>query len=376
MIVVKRLVTKAFIIVAVFMLAACGATQKTTPVAPAQQTSQNSSPVKQSLQILPEQGLTPRQRLSKALRNLERGESDIAEVELTEYLIAMPGNQRAKSLLNQIKSAPEEFYPSEFFTLELRSGQSLSTLAKKYLGSALEFYALAKYNQIDKPSRVNIGSEIKIPLTSTAKRVLEEEKKAELAAQAELAAEVEAEVTQAISNEAEIEVQPESYSADELVSLINEANINNDYERSGQLLNQLLEITSLDDATKAIAITTYTGQAQALLASQPVEAAEVLVKLGQLQLDSLQDLAAFQSFKSANMADVNNPEALTALNSVKDKITQQYHREASVAFRQQELDEAIAKWDVVLEVDPNHSNAQAYRAQAIELRERLKALGN
>ena len=160
------------------------------------------------------------------------------------------------------------------------------------------------------------------------------------------------------------------------MSLINKANINNDYERSGQLLNQLLEITSLDDATKAIAITTYTGQSQALLASQPVEAAEVLVKLGQLQLDSLQDLAAFQSFKSANMADVNNPEALTALNSVKDKITQQYHREASVAFRQQELDEAIAKWDVVLEVDPNHSNAQAYRSQAIELRERLKALGN
>lgn len=50
------------------------------------------------------------------------------------------------------------------------------------------------------------------------------------------------------------------------------------------------------------------------------------------------------------------------------------HREALNAYRAQDLDRAIALWDQVLEVDPNHESARLYRTQAIELQNRLRRL--
>jgi hypothetical protein len=53
------------------------------------------------------------------------------------------------------------------------------------------------------------------------------------------------------------------------------------------------------------------------------------------------------------------------------EIADKYHREGSSAFRRQELDLAIEKWDIVLSVNPDHSSAKLYRAQALELKEKL-----
>mgnify|MGYP006175875439 CR=1 FL=1 len=80
-------------------------------------------------------------------------------------------------------------------------------------------------------------------------------------------------------------------------------------------------------------------------------------------------LAAFASKFSAA-----NAEAQQKMMALQQQIVSKYHREASIAFRQQRIEEAIKKWDIVLHVDPSNTDVSAYRSQAVELQQRLKAL--
>jgi hypothetical protein len=50
------------------------------------------------------------------------------------------------------------------------------------------------------------------------------------------------------------------------------------------------------------------------------------------------------------------------------------HRRALNAYRAQDLGGAIALWDRVLVLDPEHENARLYRAQALELQGKLRRL--
>jgi hypothetical protein len=50
------------------------------------------------------------------------------------------------------------------------------------------------------------------------------------------------------------------------------------------------------------------------------------------------------------------------------------HRQALNAYRGQNLDKAIALWDQVLSLDPEHENARIYRSQAQSLKKKLRNL--
>jgi len=54
---------------------------------------------------------------------------------------------------------------------------------------------------------------------------------------------------------------------------------------------------------------------------------------------------------------------------------QKYHEAALVAYRKQDLDNAIALWNKALAIDPNYEPALGYRARAQELQRRLNQLG-
>lgn len=77
----------------------------------------------------------------------------------------------------------------------------------------------------------------------------------------------------------------------------------------------------------------------------------------------------------AAITDAETPPAATAQAvSTPAADPGQLHRQALNAYRSQDLDKAIALWDQVLEVDPDHSSARLYRSQAIELKEKLSRL--
>lgn len=338
-----------------------------------------------------ESGLTPRQRFSKALEKLENGEDGQALAELNAYLQSVPRSNSAKNLVAQISTDSSEYFPAEYFTLNLTSGASLSTLAKKYLGSALKFYALAKYNNISNPSRVNIGQEIKIPLTQLARAQREKDNNPETeipkqeVAKAEEVMEGKIETIQedtetVVENTIEPQVEPvlveevpvvPEDTAESIVTELQMLTQKQDYAGAIEKLTKLKTFGTLDKANQELALQTYLGRAKEISETDATLAATYYAEAGNLNLINEQNLPAFENFKMATDLDESNDQAMEEMLVLQKEIADKYHREASSAFRRQELDIAIEKWDMVLKVNPDHSSAKLYRAQALELKEKL-----
>ena len=115
-------------------------------------------------------GLSPRERALTIVKLLNDGERDQAGAEAQQLLTEEPDNALAQSLFDQITKDPKVLFGDKNFRYTVQSGETLSTLAARYLGDRFLFYALARYNNIDKPSSVTVGQTILIPGIPTASR--------------------------------------------------------------------------------------------------------------------------------------------------------------------------------------------------------------
>lgn len=256
----------------------------------------------QPVEPVAQPGLTPQERFREALRMLEDGQPRHARAELAAYLLEKPRSEVARDLLRQLDEDAEVYYPGSYREVTLASGESLSTLAQRYLGSVYQFYALAKYNGIAEPRRLRAGQILKVPLTETARASFAVEDDPESLAR-EVAAEAEALATgAAIQQEAAADAGPDA------------------------------------DVETAIA---GAGPAGEETGEEP------------LPQPALQPAAVVTA-----PADESG----------------ELHRRALNAYRAQDLDGAIALWDQVLALDPDHENAGLYRAQALELQSKLRRL--
>lgn len=326
-------------------------------------------------------GLTVQQRFRQALQLLEAGNPGQAQAELLAYVDERPRSKIARDLLAQIDKTAE-YFPAESFQVVLESGESLSTLSKKYLGSVYKFYALARYNNIEVPRNTRIGQAIQIPLTpeaiaaQQADSSIDEQDDTNVAESSEATgAESDASsisdaadtVTQA-ANEA-APPAPATVGASEQFAQFVDAG---EYE---QAIAMLQDIPKLSAEGQQLAILAYLSSADELEAAADnagaanhfVSAAELLQTTG----ESDRALDAYRSAVNLSPADV---VAADKYASLRKELANKYHREASMAFRAQELDTAISIWDRVLEIDENHANAKVYRAQALELKDRLSSL--
>ncbi|PKI02963.1 LysM peptidoglycan-binding domain-containing protein [Glaciecola sp. 33A] len=380
----NKLKLSATFLVAGLILSGCGATGGDSSVG-------NAAPPTINKQMFTaEVGLTARQRFSSALEKLENGEEGPALAELEAYLIEVPSSNSARSLVEQISTDSSQYFPSEHFNVNLTSGVSLSTLAKKYLGSPLKFYALAKYNNISNPSRVNIGQEIKIPLTQLAQAQRDKDNSLELETLAETNEQSFDELAMREKSSDALDDTSDSVDLPENVSVLADVIPIAPKETAESILNDLQDLIQNNDFTVAIekltrlktfgqfntlgrelAIAAYTGRAKEIAETDNLLAATYYAQVGQLKLLEEETFAAFENFRMATDLDENNDQAMEEMLVLQKEIADKYHREASSAFRRQELDLAIEKWDMVLTVNPNHSSAKLYRVQALELKEKL-----
>jgi len=192
----------------------------------------------------------------RALDLLQNGDAKGADVALHAYLKDVPDSKAATFLVAQIEKPLSDLFPSDSFTIKLSRNDSLSSLAKSYLGDSLSFYGLARYNDIPVPGKVSEGQSLRIPKTAES-------------------------------------------------------------------LQALARITAAAAAPPAAVATVSKSP-------KPVDA-------------------------SRKLADV-------------------YYERGLVAFQHQDLNTAIAYWDKVLAIDPNHKDAQLSRAQAVRLKNNLAKL--
>jgi len=152
-------------------------------------------------------GLSYQQRFREVLLQLESGRVGQARAELIAYLDQQPDSEVGADLLRQIDLPSGEYYPDDSREITLVNGQSLSTLAREYLGSVYQFHALAKYNGVAEPGKVRAGHTIRIPLTANAQTVFAAMDGRRKLSKDEAAAEIAATMPEPSAQEAAVEEQ-------------------------------------------------------------------------------------------------------------------------------------------------------------------------
>ncbi|OMH39189.1 LysM domain-containing protein [Motiliproteus sp. MSK22-1] len=433
-------------IVAVLSLTAC-VSNESKPQPVAVEPEPTPEPVIPSYYAKP--GLSPGKRFVLAVGYLEKGMAMEAKVELEAYLEEKPKSKRAKDLIQQIDTPVEDYFPQSFFEVTLKRGETLSTLARDYLGDLYKFYALAKFNGIADSSKLQQGQLIRIPETKETRDFqskaalsqsskteenkstveeesieisadLSDEQKTDLEEQAlskplsadtassnegivddttteEITADNAEESTEisvkstapddeeaviaaeqedtevAMVNEMTPEESPQNSRGDALFNFYSDLEANN-FSSAADNLDQLREMNAMTADTNAKAIDVYQRAARELENSDPTLAARYYFSSAELQIKQNNEEEALPALKRSVDLNPANSSAAELYTLLQRDIADRYHRQASVAYRQQELDKAISLWRRVLKVDPNHSAAQALLVQAEELKAKLSKL--
>lgn len=101
--------------------------------------------------------------LSTAVEHLEFGREDAAVDELQRVLYAEPSQRLALSLMRQIKEDPQTLFGRESFAYQVKAGESLSSIAGRFMRDVFMFYGLARYNDIKVPRQLAGGQTIRVP---------------------------------------------------------------------------------------------------------------------------------------------------------------------------------------------------------------------
>ncbi|HEV2650596.1 MAG TPA: tetratricopeptide repeat protein [Rhizomicrobium sp.] len=118
--------------------------------------------------VVPAVTVSDADRLDHAVALLQQGNTKDAEVELHTLLTQDPDNKQAQFLMAQIETPVTGLFPAKSFSLKLAKDDSLTAVARTYLGNPLAFYGLARFNNIAVPQSVTRGQTIRIPKTPDA----------------------------------------------------------------------------------------------------------------------------------------------------------------------------------------------------------------
>lgn len=104
-----------------------------------------------------------RQLLDNTRNLLDQGQEDAALSELQKILSSDRTNKVALGLMRQIRDDPMDLYGRESFPYRVQQGDTLATIAQRFLADRDQFYGLARYNSIKVPRQLPYGQTIRIP---------------------------------------------------------------------------------------------------------------------------------------------------------------------------------------------------------------------
>lgn len=332
---------------------------------------------------------SPTQFWKEAIWGLHEGKSIEAKAALLRALDLKPKFEEAKKLLKQIDTDPVEFFGNEFFSYAIAEGESLSIVAKRYLDDPFLFYILARYNDIENPSRIIIGQTIKIPKQNQAPSVAE-------FAENKMVKEAEKVEQDSFSYDLALMLFEGGNYLDAITLLETSIKDKNSAPTDNKTASVRLLVSSYVEQAKTSHLANQTNQIEVLLLkaqSLDPNNREVIEALGvyHRSLDEKrrkqsnatryrQGLSAFDAkkyhealiiFQEVVASDPTNKVAQDKVVMLNEMLIDKYYERAFLAQRHHELDKAIDLWDKILTIDPIHKNARLFRAKAFELKRHL-----
>ncbi|NOX76556.1 MAG: LysM peptidoglycan-binding domain-containing protein [Gammaproteobacteria bacterium] len=322
---------------------------------------------------------TPKQHITEAIKALQVGKVDKAKRELEAAIRQEPSNVTALNLLVQINTPASKYFAGKgSFRYKVKSGESLSTIAKKYLKEPLKFYILAKYNNIENPSKVKIGQSIRIPgvpeivklppkKKKTAATSTTDETKLRLALARRLYES--GKYQEAIDHLESLEdTGPYVSKRRDLLVLT--------YAQYANVLTEKAELLEAEAVLeKAVSMEPKNRKLKNQLARiRNQRKASTLYNTGLQALNEGNQDKAYEAFSKVLELNPKHEMARRKVTEMKSEVIESLHKSAMQHYRKQELDKAIGIWDKVLEMDPDHELAKLYRARAIGLKKRFDKL--
>ena len=126
-------------------------------------TTTATAPISAPTGVTVEQGLSVGERLTLAKELLNHNGRDKARAELRAVLQSAPRNPAATQLLREMDEDPVTVLGQQSFGYTVRSGDTFTTLATRFLGDPLKFYLLARYNGVAAPADIAVGQALRIP---------------------------------------------------------------------------------------------------------------------------------------------------------------------------------------------------------------------
>ena len=334
---------------------------------------------------------TARGYWKNALKHLQHGNEDEARWALEQAIELDPKSKISHKLLNQIDADAINELGIEAFEYKVQYGDSLSMLSKTYLDDPLQFYLLAKYNDIENPSHLVVGRTINIP--GKAPVILDEQKPEALAVVQEKPNLKTVEVEQKL----ELDVK---YSND--VKMAEKHYQEKNYEQVVFVLEANLSLVESDKQVSDLLVASYYEIAKDQLKTGNIQEAKyLLLKASELQPDNpkinmaLIDMDESSETEMLYEKGVNaladnkiveahdymeevltlNPYHTRAMEKKKQievKLVPHYYKQALMAQRKHKLDDAIEYWDELLAIKDDDENARIYRNKAIALKMKLE----
>lgn len=113
--------------------------------------------------VTPAKVAVPANPIDRAVALLVQGDSVGALGVLQPLLQREPANPEAKLLVASIQQDPLELLGPKSFPYKSEPGDTMLSLAEKFLGNRLKFYQLSRYNGLKVPAQLAAGTTLKIP---------------------------------------------------------------------------------------------------------------------------------------------------------------------------------------------------------------------
>jgi tetratricopeptide (TPR) repeat protein len=308
----------------------------------------------------------------KGLELQRQGKSSKARHEFLVALRLWPDFPEVVRLLRPAQTQPDP--ATRYLVHKVKKGESLSALAQRYYNDQGKYAIIAQFNKLEDPTKLYAGMELRIPEIEGVKFAdLQSTETLRVAAHEKTVAGGERKLTETEQQPDSSKVEPQQggIPEGERNALPEMAALETDYyqievyqEQGVSLLEAGEYLAALHEFQKVLNIDPNSEKVRDYMVWAHYRHGESLFQKGEY-------LEARQHFKEALRLDPSCSSCREYLTLSAETYKEHHYLRGIEFFEEEELEQAIAEWQLVKELDPDYKLVQDYLLRAEKLKDKV-----